>query len=111
MVASPELQTQPGGPGLHICIPWRLNGSVIPQAMCTQYSHLLRNAWATVGLFFSPVTTQGSYTCNVPIMFQSMALNYARDTISWHGKWTSVTVAHLIKMSLHVLITSAPGLC
>jgi len=31
-----------------------------PQAPSTHFSHLLRHAWATVGLFFSPVTTRGS---------------------------------------------------
>jgi hypothetical protein len=32
-----------------------------PQAPSTHFSHLLRHAWATVGLFFSPVTTRGYY--------------------------------------------------
>jgi hypothetical protein len=30
-----------------------------PQALSTHFSRLLRHAWATVGLFFSPVTTRG----------------------------------------------------
>jgi len=30
-----------------------------PQAPSTHFSRLLRHAWATVGLFFSPVTTRG----------------------------------------------------
>jgi len=29
------------------------------QAPSTHFSRLLRHAWATVGLFFSPVATQG----------------------------------------------------
>jgi len=32
-----------------------------PQAPITHFSRLLRHAWATVGLFFSPVTTGGEY--------------------------------------------------
>jgi hypothetical protein len=52
---------QPGGPGLHIYIPWRLGGPVIPQAPSTHFSRLLRHAWATVGLFFFPVTTRGNH--------------------------------------------------
>jgi hypothetical protein len=32
-----------------------------PQATSTHFSRLLRHAWATVGLFFSPVTTRGVY--------------------------------------------------
>jgi hypothetical protein len=31
-----------------------------PQAPSTHFSRLLRHAWATVGLFFSPVTTRGN---------------------------------------------------
>jgi hypothetical protein len=31
-----------------------------PQAPSTHFSRLLRHAWATVGLFFSPLTTRGS---------------------------------------------------
>jgi hypothetical protein len=31
-----------------------------PQAPSTHFSRLLRHAWATVGLFFSPVTTRGA---------------------------------------------------
>jgi hypothetical protein len=30
------------------------------QAPSTHFSRLLRHAWATVGLFFSPVTTRGA---------------------------------------------------
>jgi len=30
------------------------------QAPSTHFSRLLRHAWATVGLFFSPVATRGS---------------------------------------------------
>jgi hypothetical protein len=30
-----------------------------PQASSTHFSRLLRHAWATVGLFFSPVTKRG----------------------------------------------------
>jgi hypothetical protein len=52
---------EPGGPGLHIYIPWRLGGPVIPKALSTHFSCLLRHAWATVGLFFSPVTTWGQH--------------------------------------------------
>jgi hypothetical protein len=33
-----------------------------PQAPNTHFSRLLRHAWATVGLFFSPVTTRGNFT-------------------------------------------------
>jgi hypothetical protein len=44
---------QPGGPGLHIYIPWRLGGPVIPPGTKYPFSRILRHAWATVGLFFS----------------------------------------------------------
>jgi hypothetical protein len=30
-----------------------------PQALSSHFSRLLQHAWATVGLFFSPVTTRG----------------------------------------------------
>jgi hypothetical protein len=52
---------QPGGLGLHIYIPWRLGGPVIPPGTEYPFSRLLRHAWATVGLFFSPVTTRGHF--------------------------------------------------
>jgi hypothetical protein len=44
---------QPGGPGLHIYIPWRMGDQLYPQAPGTNFSRLLRHACATVGLFFS----------------------------------------------------------
>jgi hypothetical protein len=49
---------QPGGPGLHISIPWRLGGPVNTPGTEYYFSRLLRHTWATVGLFFSPVTTR-----------------------------------------------------
>jgi hypothetical protein len=65
---------QPGGPGLHIYILWRLSGPVIPQPLSTHFSRLLRHAWATVGLFFSPVTTQGvihTVSCKLKLTWTS----------------------------------------
>jgi hypothetical protein len=42
-----------------------------PQAPSTHFSRLLRHAWATVGLFFSPVTTRGNRPIREPeIPFQ-----------------------------------------
>jgi hypothetical protein len=35
-----------------------------PQAASTHFSRLLRHAWVTVGLFFSPVTTRGIPSLN-----------------------------------------------
>jgi hypothetical protein len=58
-VIRPTPNPQPGGPGLHIYFPWRLGGPVIPPDTEYPFSRLLRHAWATVGLFFSPVTTRG----------------------------------------------------
>jgi hypothetical protein len=57
---SPTPNPQPGGAVLHICIPWRLSGPVTPPGTEYHFSRLLRHAWATVGLFFSPVTTRGT---------------------------------------------------
>jgi hypothetical protein len=40
-----------------------------PQEPSTHFSRLLRHAWATVGLFFSRVTTRGTRaTCSVLIV-------------------------------------------
>jgi hypothetical protein len=46
-----------------------------PQAPNTHFSRLLRHAWATVGLFFSPVTTETS-----PVTF--LVPDYTR-LVSW----------------------------
>jgi hypothetical protein len=47
-----EPNPQPGGPGLRIYDPRRQGVPAIPPG--THFSRLLRHAWVTVGLFFSP---------------------------------------------------------
>jgi len=54
-----------------------------PQAPSTHFSRLLRHAWATVGLFFSTVTTRGGAL---------LGKIYLRCTIFiwrifWHGEY------------------------
>jgi hypothetical protein len=46
-VVSPTPNPQPGGPDLHIYIPWRLGGPVIPPGIEYPFSRFLRHAWAT----------------------------------------------------------------
>ena len=45
----PTWRTRP-----HIYNSWDWVAQLYPQALGTHFSHLLRHAWATVGLFFNP---------------------------------------------------------
>jgi hypothetical protein len=64
------------------------------QAPGTHFSRLLRHAWATVGLFFSPVTTRGAFLfTNSEI---GMALPWRRVTVDWAG-WKACYELFLLK--------------
>jgi hypothetical protein len=56
-----------------------------PQAPSTHFSRLLRHAWATVGLFFSPVTTRGGggNTTGTPYFSQFPKLFYLKLYVSF----------------------------
>jgi hypothetical protein len=53
-IVSPARNPQPGGPHLRIYDSQRQGGPAIPAGTGTHFSHLLRHAWVTVGLFFNP---------------------------------------------------------
>ena len=50
---------QPGRPVHNIYNPWCNVTQLYPQARGTHFGRLLLPEWATVGLFFSPVTARG----------------------------------------------------
>jgi hypothetical protein len=53
-IVSPAPNPQPGGPGLRIYDPGDRVAQLYPQALGTHFCRLLRHAWVTVGLFFTP---------------------------------------------------------
>jgi hypothetical protein len=60
-IVSPEPNPQPGGPGLRIYDPGDRVAQLYAQELGIHFSHLLRHAWVTVGLFFNP----GHHTDNI----------------------------------------------
>jgi hypothetical protein len=49
-----------------------------PQAPSTHFSRLLRHAWATVGLLFSPVTTRGVVVVVVVIIIIKIRTSHSQ---------------------------------
>jgi hypothetical protein len=58
---APRPTPNPWRPGLRIYVPRRERVVwLYPQTLGTHFSRLLRHAWATLGLFFSPVTIRST---------------------------------------------------
>jgi hypothetical protein len=51
-----------------------------PQAPATHFSRLLRHPWATVGLFFSPVTTRGIVYIRMTLLATAPVYSYLPRT-------------------------------
>jgi hypothetical protein len=87
---SPTPNPQSEGPGLHIYVPWRVCGPVIPPGTEYRFNRLLRHEWATVGLFFSPVTTRGKWPLRTKIKLWIQRLLCLPRNMKFHWNHSNI---------------------
>ena len=65
--SQPYAQPQTGGSDLRFYVLRRQGVPSLPRTLCIHFSHVLRQAWAVLGLFLFPATTWEKYVLRLPI--------------------------------------------